>query len=449
MSKLITWLLALFICVTTATSQNKTYNKKLDAMIAQGMEDWKIPGLAAIVVKDQKVVFSKTYGVKNLQTKDPVDENTLFNMASTTKAVVCMAMGILVDQGKLDWNGKVRDYLPSFQLSDPYITEEARIKDLLTHNLGIAGADMLWAIDSASTQETISRFRMAKKAYPIRGGYAYNNLMYAIAGEVISQVSGEHWTSFVKKNILDPLDMKYTKAKSVELFENGNYATPYLDDFEDGIIQTRYTLSDQIGAAGMIWSCASDIENYLTYLTNDGVYNADTILSRTTFDYLFQPQAFVTRAGFYPTQLLTKPNWTTYGLGWFQHDYKGSKLDFHTGSISGLIAIAGIIRDKNVAVYVFANMDHAELRHAILYKAMDLYAFNDDSRDWHKEVFELYDGFKKQAIEAAKAEEENRVPDTNPSLDLSEYAGEYQHEMLGTIIVETSTDGLTLDINGS
>ena len=355
---------------------------------------------------------------------------------------------MLVEQGKISWEDKVQQHLPNFQLSDAYITREARIKDLLTHNLGIKGADLLWAIDSVSTRETLARFSMAEKGYPVRGGYAYNNLMYAVAGEVIEAASGQHWTSFVQENILDPLDMKRTSTRAKDIYEKGNYAMPYYNELEGGIIKRDHTLSDQIGAAGMMWSCVGDISNYLKFIVNKGVYETDTILKPATFKYLFKPQALVTKAGFYPTQQLTKPNWTSYGLGWFQHDYRGEKLDFHTGSLPGLVAIAGVMHDKNVAVYVFANMDHAELRHAILYKAMDLFAFNDDSRDWHKEIFELYDGFRQKSIERNKEQLSSRVPNTKHALPLKDYTGNYYHEMLGQIQVQEAKEGLELTLNG-
>ena len=445
--KKVTICLLSILCTFSVMAQDKAKNEKLDEMIRKGMQDWQIPGLAAVVVKDDKVIFNKTYGVKNLKSKEPVDKYTLFNMGSTTKAVVCMALGILVDQGKLNWNDKVREHLPSFQLSDPYITEEARIQDLLTHNLGIAQADLLWFIDSVSTAETISRFKYAKKVYPVRGGYEYNNLMYAVAGEVIGTVSGEHWTTFVDKNILAPLEMTHTKTKATELFDGGNYVTPYLNDIEDGIVQVNYNLSDQIGAAGMIYSCANDIQNYLQFLSNDGIYKSDTLLTEATFNYLFKPHTILRSSSFYPTQKLTKPNWITYGLGWFQHDYKGMKLDFHTGSIGGLVAITGIMHDKNVAVYVFANMDHAELRHAIMYKALDLYAFDEDTYDWHGEVYALYDGFRKQAIQANKKQKESRILDTSPTLELGAYTGDYQHKMLGNINVKVVNNKLELNTN--
>ena len=429
--KKIVILIFLVVFIQSGIAQQKKNGQKLDAMIVQGMVDWKIPGLATIVVKDGQVVFRKTYGVKNLKTKEPVDENTLFNMASTTKAVVAIAMGMLVDDGKLNWDDKVINHLPYFKLSDSYITADARVKDLLTHNLGIGNADALWSIDSTSTRETIKNFQFAEKAYPLRGGFTYQNIMYAIAGEVIEAVSGKHWTDFVKERIFDPLEMTRTQAKSRDIIQAGNYATPYHDDFEDGIIRVGHTFSDQIGAAGMIWSTSHDIGNYLTFLVNDGIYKSDTLVKPSTFKTLFEPHSFQGGNGQYPTTALTKPNWNTYGLGWFQQDYRGLKLDFHTGSISGLIAIAGVVHHKDLAVYVFANLDHAELRHSILFKAIDLYAFDDDSRDWNKEIFDLYSRFKNEAKAAHEKQLKEQVKGTKPSLPLKDYQGTYTNQMFG------------------
>ncbi|MBC32300.1 MAG: serine hydrolase [Muricauda sp.] len=441
------FLIAAMLFLSSISLAQTDKAQQLDAMIQQGMEHWQIPGLAAVVVKNGEIVFQKTYGVKNLETKESVDEHTLFNMGSTTKAMVCMALGILVDQGKLNWTDRVRQHLPYFRLSDSYITEEARVQDLLTHNLGINGADLLWFIDHASTKETIERFAMAEKGYPVRGGYAYNNLMYAVAGEVIQAVSGQHWTDFVGEHLFKPIGMVDAVAKVSEVFGQGNYVTPYLDHIEDGMVQVDYNRSDQIGAAGMIWASASDVANYLKFLDNDGIVGQDTLLKKETFDYLFKPHAFVTDTGFYPTQQLTNPNWKTYGLGWFQHDYRGQKLDFHTGSITGLVAMAGLMRDKDVAVYVFANLDHAELRHAILYKAIDLFAFDDISRGWHKQISQLYGDFKSQnKMRLAKMKEE-RAKDTNTTLPLTAYEGSYHHTMLGEVSVKIDGDGLLLVFN--
>lgn len=440
-------LIALIVKGYSLNAQQESNNQKLDAMIVQGINDWKVPGLAAIVVKDGKVVFQKTYGVKNVQTKEPVNENTLFAMASTTKAIVALSLGMLVDEGKLKWDDKVVEHLPYFRLSDPYITANARVKDLLTHNLGIGNADLLWIIDSTSTRQTLRNFENAKKAYPLRGGFTYQNIMYVAAGEVIGAASGKHWTDFVKERVFTPLEMNRTQAKAINILKAGNYATPYNYDPEEGIVRVPHSFADQIGAAGMIWSAPKDISNYLTFLVNDGVYKNDTLVKPTTFNYLFKPHALQPEGGMYPTTALTKPNWNTYGLGWFQQDYRGSKLDFHTGSLGGLVAIAGVVHDKNMAVYVFANLDHAELRHAIMLKAIDLFVFNDDDRDWHTEVFELYNGFHKKDLEKQKKKVDERVKNTKPSLPLSAYNGVYNNKMLGNAVVTQIGDTLEVNFN--
>jgi CubicO group peptidase (beta-lactamase class C family) len=368
-------------------------------------------------------------------------------MASTTKAFIAISLGILVDQDKASWEDKVIDHLPSFKLSDPYITADARVKDLLTHNLGIGSPGALLLMDSISTTETIDKFKYVKKAYPLRGGFIYQNIMYAIAGEVIEAVSGKHWTRFVGDNILKPLEMARTQTKSIDILQAGNITTPHYNDLDEGLVKVGYTFSEQIGAAGMMWSSINDISNYLTFLVNDGIFKRDTLLQPATFQYLFKPHSMVSENGVYPTNALTKPKWNTYGLGWFQQDYRGNKLDFHTGSLAGLIAIAGVMHDHDMAVYVFANLDHAELRHAIMYKAIDLYVFDDDSRDWNEEIFKLYAGFREQTKEAIKKRDKEHVLETSPSLVLDQYSGIYQHEMLGKVTVSVMDEQLQINLN--
>lgn len=432
---------------SSGLAQDNSKSKKLNAMIEEGMKEWQIPGLSAVVVKNGKVVFKKTYGIKDIETKEPVNDNTLFSMASTTKALIAISLGILVDQNKISWEDKVIDHLPSFKLSDPYITANARVIDLLTHNLGIGNADLLWVINNPSTAETIDKFKYVKKTYPLRGGFTYQNIMYVVAGELIEAISGKHWTNFVDNNILKPLEMNRTQTKSINIKKAGNYTTPHHNDLDDGIVKVDYTFSDQIGAAGMMWSSTNDVSNYLTFLVNDGIYKRDTILKPTTFKFLFKPHSILSKNEVYPTNALTKPKWNTYGLGWFQQDYKGEKLDFHTGSLSGLVALAAIMHDKDLAVYVFANLDHAELRHAIMYKAMDLYAFNDDNRDWHKEIFKLYSGFREKEKEAKKKRNEERIMGTSLSLTIDQYTGTYLNEMLGIVTITMVNGQLQIDFN--
>ena len=440
-------ILLILLCCAPMPLMAQQKAEALDAMIREGIQQWKVPGLVAAVVHEGEVVFEQAYGVRNLETGAAVDRQTLFNMGSTTKAVVALALGILVDRGKLKWEDKVYEHLPEFQLSDPYIREEARVMDLLTHNLGIDEADLLWVIDSVSTANTLKRFAQAEKTFPVRGGFVYNNLMYAVAGEVIRAASGKPWSVFVEEEIFQPLEMTHTVARAAEMAQRPNRATPYVNVPEEGILEAPYDLSDQIGAAGMIYTCLEDVQHYLLMLEQGGVYKGKALVTPETFAFLFEPHTLIGASAFYPTQQLTRPNWRSYGLGWFQHDYLGQKLDFHTGSITGLVAIAGIIHDKNTAVYVMANLDHAELRHAILYKAMDLWALEKPDRDWQKEIYDLYDGLRQKALQQEADLVAKRQTGTLPRLALPAYAGTYTHPMLGKARVVQTDAGLDLVFN--
>ncbi len=438
-------LLILFILFTQVVLAQDKKGKELDAFIKKGMADWQIPGLAVTVVKDGEPVFTKVYGVRDQDKAVKVDEHTIFSMASTTKAIVAMAICMLVDEGKVKWTDKVTDHVPYFRLSDPYITQEATVKDLLTHNLGIGNADMLWVGDDISAEETIKRLQYAPITYSLRSNYIYQNIMYAVAGEVIQSASGMSWNEFVKARLLDPLEMKDTKLISKDVMAVENRVSAHLES-EGKRVVVPTTFSDAIGPAGMIWSSIHDINNYLKFIQQNGVYQGDTLIKIETFNYLFTPQSLIPQSSFYPTTQLTKPHWTSYGLGWFQHDYKGEKVDFHTGSLAGLIAINGQLRDHNLSVYVFGNMDHAELRHAIMYKTFDLYALGG-TRDWHKEIFDLYDGFKTTAESKAKEVKESRVKGTKPTLALEGYVGTYHHDMYGQITITQEGDHLYLNLN--
>ena len=418
----------------------------LDEFILEGKEMWKIPGVSVVVVKNDSTLYKKTFGKKNYFKDEKVDTKTIFSMASTTKALVSMSLGILVDRDSLSWDDKVIDVLPSFKLSDEYITKDARVKDLLTHNLGIGNEDKLWTTDSTSIEEMLLKFSRSPKTYPLRGGYKYQNIMYVIAGEVIKNVSGESWQDFMKINILDKIGLEGTKTWSKDIFNYGNYTYPHQIDYDEGIVNVPFTISDQIGAAGMMWSCADDMEKYLHFLLNKTQILGENILKEETFNYLFKPHIIVGDS-FYPTAELTNPDWKTYGLGWYQHDYRGEKIDFHTGSLQGLVAIIGLIRDKNIGIHVFANLDHAELRHAIMYKVMDLFLFNDDSRDWNKEVFDLYYEMDLKYKDSYLNKFKDRDTNSKMSLRLEDYEGEYISDMYGRIIIKKDDEKMTLDIN--
>jgi CubicO group peptidase (beta-lactamase class C family) len=415
-----------------------------DAYVAQAVADWGPPGLAIAVVKDGEVVFARGYGVLELGGSEPVTEHTRFAIGSTTKAITAAAVGILVDEGKLTWDDRVIQHLPDFQLSDPYVTREIRIRDLLSHRAGLGNADYLWYGQDQSTEEIIRKLRYVEPAYSMRAGYVYQNIMFATAGELTARVSGMPWTAFVRTRILEPLGMTETAMTLAELDGLANVAAPH--DVLDGELQVIGNASvDAVAAAGSIWSSVGDMAKWIRMLLAGGeLPDGSRLLRQPTFATLFTAHNIIPRGSFYPTARLTEPHWTTYALGWFQADYQGRATDFHTGSIDGMVAICGLIRDENLGVYVLANRDHTELRHALMYRVFDLYG-EEAPRDWSAELKELYDGMAALSEARSRRSGSERVEGTTPSLELQAYAGTYSDRLYGTVEVSWINDALYLE----
>lgn len=396
-----------------------------DAYVARAVEDWEAVGLAVAVVKDGELVFAEGYGVRDLEAGGAVGPDTRFSIGSTTKAMTAAALGMLVDEGRLGWDDPVIDHLPGFRLSDPWLTREVTIRDLLTHRAGLANADHLWYEVDTDRAEILERFAHTPVAYSPRSSFIYQNIMYAAAGSVVEAVSGTPWPDFVTERIFEPLGMNGTRALLSRVEGEPDVARPH-HRVDGERVPIRNASVDPVDAAGSVWSSVSDMSIWLRFLLAGGVTaGGERLLAEATVEELFRPQTLVPADQFYPTTQLTRPNWTSYGLGWFQHDYRGRKLDYHTGSIDGMVAMAGLLRDEDLGVYVLANLDHVEVRHALLYRVLDLYLAPDDVRDWSTEVKALYDGIIAGAQAQVTAAEEARVEGTSPSHDLSAYVGRY------------------------
>ena len=193
--------------------------------------------------------------------------------------------------------------------------------------------------------------------------------------------------------------------------------------------------ADSIAPAGAVWSTADDIGHWVTFMLGDGTWNGKVLIKPATFNEILKPQVIVPAGQFYPTVAITKPHWMTYGLAWFQHDYRGEMINFHTGSLDGRTAIVGLMRDKKLGVYIFGNLDHAELRHALMYKVFDVFGFDDNSRDWSSEFKTLYDGLKAQGQKRRETVLAQRAQNTKPSLPLEAYAGKYSDPFYGSVDV--------------
>ena len=323
------------------------------AYVARAVADWNATGLAVALVRGDELVFARGLRAPSNSGKpERVDADTLFAIGSTTKAMTAAAVGMLVDEGKLGWG---RPGAPA----PPRVRGEGSLRQPRDDGprsphppRRTAGHRLLLVRQETDIGEMLRRLRQVEPAYSMRSGFIYQNVLYATAGEVVKRVSGMPWHDFVDSRIFDRLGMERTAPLLALARRRANVASPHhIVDGETVVIENAPV--DSVAAAGSVWSSVREMSLWLRMLLASGVAADGTrLLSGEAVAEMFRPQTLVDRAGFYPTSRLTKPKWVTYGLGWFQQDYAGEAVDFHTGSIDGMVAIAGLVRDEGIGVYV-------------------------------------------------------------------------------------------------
>jgi CubicO group peptidase (beta-lactamase class C family) len=395
----------------------------MDAYVAKAVRDWSVPGLAIAIVKGDSVVYARGFGVRTLGRPETVDEHTLFSIGSTTKAFTVTALAMLVDEGKVALDDPVTRYVPEFRLSDPYVTHELTVRDLLTHRSGLPNTDQFWYATGMPTDEIFRRMRFVRQATSFRSGYEYQNVMYTLAGRVVANASGMPWEEFVRRRILQPLGMRETVIGTRGLASAPNVASPHVE-VDDTVRPVHYRDLDAVGPAGSINSSVADMSRWIRFLLDSARVDTTRLVKRATFAQMWTPQFLVPAAAYYPAARLAHPHFTAYGLAWFLQDYRGRLLAMHTGSIDGMSAIVGLLPEAHAGVVVLANGDHAELRHALMYRALDL-ASGDSTRDWSTEVLTVYRPAQERAKAAERARLAQRVRGTHPTLALAAYAGTY------------------------
>jgi CubicO group peptidase (beta-lactamase class C family) len=406
----------------------------LDAHVARAVHDWRVPGLAIAVVKDDSIVFVKGYGVREAGRLEAVDAGTRFAIGSTTKAMTVLALGMLVDEGRVAWDSPVIRYLPAFRVGDPWVTRELTVRDLLTHRGGLGNADLLWTGTDYSTAEIVRRVAAIEPAYSLRSRFVYQNVMYAVAGEVIAAASGMSWAEFLHTRIFAPLGMRATEATLGALAGQANVATPHML-IADSIRTITNRSVDAVGPAGSVWSSAGDMALWMRFMLDSARVDGRRLVSAATYGEIMSPQV-VAPLDMYPTTSVVRPRFFTYGLGWFLHDYAGEAVAMHTGSIAGMSALIGLLPDRRVGVYVLANLDHAELRHALMYRVFDMYS-GKAPRDWSTELHAYCTRIcGRRRWPRASSRSERRSVGTRPSVSLERYTGTYVNPVYGTAVVE-------------
>ena len=412
--------------------------------VQTGMQLWHVPGMAVAVVDSEAVQFQHGFGTTEMDGGAQVDEHTLFAIASTTKAMVVTAVLMLADEELLSLDDLVIKHIPELHFGDPTLTQQITIRDLLAHRTGLPSTDAWIFLQGMALEDQIRRLRYVDPIAGIRERLIYQNTMFELAGLIIERVSGKPWHEFLTERVWHPIGMRETYGSLWQVPVTKTHVLPYRY-IEEKLMQAEWDFEkNTTNAAGSVWSSVHDMSLWAQFLLR-GAITADgqKLLTDDAVAAMFEPQQLATPDDFYPTVALTRPNWRTYGLAWFQQDFQGRKIDFHTGSLSGLIAIIGLDRAENRAIIVLGNRDHAEMRHALLWSVMDHTAEND-KRDWNQEIFDLYQASADEEKAEREQQDEARIKRTKPGLPLAAYAGTYSNIIYGELMVVKERKALSL-----
>lgn len=439
---LLLFFLLLVVVPTTAQIDPLT---DLNAYVEKAMRDWKVPGLAIGIVKYGSLIFAKGYGFREIGKEAKVDEQTLFAVASNTKAFTAALLGMLVDEGKLDWDDRVTDYLREFQMYDPYVTRDISIRDLLTHRSGLPtfGGDHLWIGNSLSRDEIIARIRHLKPNAQFRTKFQYQNLMFLVAGQIIPEITGKNWEETIKERIFTPLGMVESNTSIRDLKNKENVATPH-EIVRGKLIPVEYENVDYTAPAGAINSNIVEMAWWMRLNLNGGVYNGEQILSEKVMRVMHAIQIPITISPDREKMLGT--HFLGYGLGWRISDYKGHKIISHGGGLSGMISLQTMIPGENLGVIILTNFAPHSLTRALTYRIIDAF-LGEPERDWSVEYLERRKEEREKKEKAEKELQAGRVKRTKPALKLIEYTGKYFDDLSGEAEVRLEKGKLVFDYN--
>ena len=415
----------------------------LSSFTKRGMELWHVPGMSVAVVTKDELLFQQGFGVTAVDQGQAVDEHTLFAIASTTKAMVVTGILMLVDEEKLSLDDPIIKHIPELHFENPMLSQQIMVRDLLAHRTGLPSTDYWSFLQNMSLAEQISRLRTVEPAAPVRTRLIYQNTMFEIAGLLIERLSGQRWHDFLTERLWRPIGMLETYGERAQIGAGQSHVMPHMY-YEDRLVVPDWDFpADFADAAGSAWSSIHDMSLWAQFLLRNGVTSdGDRLVSESGMQQMFEPQQLSSADDFYPTVELTQPNWRSYGLGWFQQDFQGRKIDFHTGSLSGLIAIIGLDRAGDKAVMVLGNRDHAEMRHALMWDVLD--NTGENKRDWNQDVFELYKARSEQDSEKWEEIQGKRLTGTRTSLALEDYAGRYSNPSVGEVLIAGSGSNMKL-----
>ncbi len=396
--------------------------------------EWAVPGMAVGVIKGADVVYMKGFGYRDVEKKLPVTSESLFAIGSCTKAFTALAIGLLVDDRKLDWDTPLIEYLPDFRLYDDYLTLHATPRDLLCHRTGIPGYDALWILSQGSRDEFYRRIRFLEPNAGFRDIFQYNNLMYMVAGTLVGRLGGGTWEEYVAERIFRPLGMEHSNFSVTESQKAGDFAQPYMT-FTGKPEKVPFRNLDTTGPAGSINSSIEDMLKWVRLHINKGQAGDGRLISQTSLEQMYLPHMTIRNPVF-----AKMAQSTIYGQGWYISDYRGNRLVEHGGNIDGFSALVSLLPEKSIGVVVLSNSINFAT-HVIARDICDRLLFLE-KRDWNSHYKNHMAEIMEMFAASRGAKEEPRA-NTSPSLPLAEYPGIYEHPAFGRVEVRADHDKLT------
>lgn len=436
--------LCLFLVIGHLQSQNQFHD--LDRHIEQARQDWQVPGVAVAIIKDDKIVFAKGFGVTQEGGSNPVNARTIFAIGSCTKAFTVAALASLVEQHQLQWDDKVIEHLPQFQLFDPNATQELTIRDLLSHRSGLKRADLLWYGTTLTREEILNRIRYLKPSWHLRSHFGYQNIMFLAAGEMIPYMTGVSWDDFIHEHFLSPLGMRDTTTSVKDLDKAVSVATPHIKVGNE-VKAIPWRNIDNIGPAASINSNVLDMARWVQFQLDQGDFDHHQLLSAQSIKEMYTEQMTIplnsNASVEYPDA-----HFLAYGLGWFLHDYKGYQVVEHGGVIDGMSALVAMIPEKHLGVVILANMELSWLPRVLKYEIFDQ-ALGQPFYDWNAYFLRAYDEMCLYGNCKSPFGDQHEVGAAmSPSLAWDKYIGTYHDDLYGDVRISLQNGKLFANFLG-
>ncbi len=416
---------------------------QIDSVVNKTLTTFNVPGIAVGIVKDGKLIHAKGYGVRSIKNNLKVDENTLFGIASNSKAFTAAALGMLVDQGKITWDTKVTDIIPEFKLYDAYVTQEFTIRDLLTHRsgLGLGAGDLMIFPDSNVTTipQLIHNLRYLKKVSSFRTKFDYDNLLYIVAGEVIARISDMSYEDFLEQKIMRNLNMSASAASVYRLKDKSNIISGHVP-YEGKLLAVGTEFSQISNAAGGIYTNITDLSKWVITQLNHGSYVDDSkkqLFSKKVHQDMWTPQTILSSQSDYKT------NFSSYGLGWFLQDVNGFLEVSHTGGLIGIVSKVTLLPDLKLGIIVLTNQQSGEAFSAINNSIQDSY-LGVIGKNRIMEYSENKQSYEKQAEEITRKVNDDLAAQQKVSTEqlvLKGIEGKFKDPWFGEVTIEARKGG--------